>query len=115
VSVSFRFIRDGDDCTTVAVAGDVEYENATDLVEAFRGALSRTAGGSGTDRRGTARVDLADVGFLDSMGLSALLTCRQLAMDQGTSFAVVNPATMPYRVISLAGLAGTLGLAEPPR
>lgn len=111
MTASFRFLRD-DDCATVVVTGDVEYENAAELVEVFRGALSSFRDAPPVHPP-TARVDLADVAFLDSMGLTALLTCRQLALDRGAAFAVVNAPPLPYRVISVAGLCAMLGMDEP--
>jgi anti-anti-sigma factor len=55
---------------------------------------------------GTPRLvlDLAEVGFLDSSGVSALIEGRQATMDHGGTFAVRNPSNIVRRVLEVAGM-----------
>src|SRR4051812_42753146 len=55
-------------------------------------------------------LDLAEVGFLDSSGLGALLQVRAEVLAAGGRLRLAQVAPGPRRVISIAGLAGTFGL-----
>jgi anti-anti-sigma factor len=50
------------------------------------------------------RVDLADVGFLDSTTLGVLISALHHAEGQGRGFVVINPSPMANRILSLTGL-----------
>ncbi|MDR6324128.1 STAS domain-containing protein [Actinoplanes couchii] len=54
------------------------------------------------------RVDLADVGFLDSTTLGVLIRALQHAKSQGRGFGVVNPSSVASRILSLTGLDSVL-------
>lgn len=57
-------------------------------------------------------LDLAELTFLDSSGLGALLQIRSEAVSRGATFAVVQVAAAPARVIAIAGLNSTFGIDE---
>nr|WP_240939951.1 STAS domain-containing protein [Planosporangium flavigriseum] len=49
-------------------------------------------------------LDLADLDYIDSMGVSALIGGLRLAQQNGTTFAVVNPRGEVLRVLKILGL-----------
>jgi len=56
-------------------------------------------------------LDLADVEFLDSAGLAAVLDVARTAHGRGTEFSVSSPSGSEARlVIDLSGTASMLGL-----
>jgi anti-sigma B factor antagonist len=50
------------------------------------------------------RVDMAEVGFLDSSALRVLISGLNHANEQGRSFAVVNPSPAAQRILTVTGL-----------
>ncbi|MFH8883471.1 STAS domain-containing protein [Streptomyces californicus] len=78
------------------ISGDLDYETAPELREAVDG-LTLGAGQ-------TMVLDLADLGFCDSSGISALISARNLAMERGggVALAAVPPNTL--RILSIVGL-----------
>lgn len=53
-------------------------------------------------------IDLADVSFMDSSGVGALLGCLAGAQRAGSSFAVLNPRPVMYRTLRMMGLLEVL-------
>lgn len=53
-------------------------------------------------------VDLTDVAFIDSTGLSVLVRAHQQASEAGVQLGVVNPRAQAKRLLSLTGLAERL-------
>ena len=49
-------------------------------------------------------LDLSDVDFIDSSGISMLLKIRSYLDDMGCRFVLVNPSAPVVRVLALAGL-----------
>ena len=49
-------------------------------------------------------VDMADVSFIDSTGLGALISAFQRARDNGTAFVLANPSTQVRQVLVWSGL-----------
>jgi anti-sigma B factor antagonist len=49
-------------------------------------------------------VDLADVLFIDSAGLSGLVQIRQQTRDAGATFRIQSPSRVAARVIEISGL-----------
>jgi hypothetical protein len=50
-------------------------------------------------------LDLADVPFIDTIGLSAVLDTRRAALDHGGTFAIRNPSSAVRRMLDVTGLA----------
>jgi len=50
-------------------------------------------------------VDVAEVGFIDSSGISALVDGRALAVAHGVGYRVVNASGIVARVFDIAGVA----------
>jgi len=53
-------------------------------------------------------VDLADLSFIDSTGLAALVHSFKLAVARGTSMALLAPAAQAMRVFEASGLLSVL-------
>jgi anti-anti-sigma factor len=49
-------------------------------------------------------VDLADLDYIDSMGVSALIAGLRLSQQNGTALSVVNPRGEVLRVLQILGL-----------
>lgn len=92
----------GDPKALVRVEGDVDVASAGQL----SAALDQVIAAGATD----VHVDLAGVPFLDSTGLTALLTAR--AQLEGTGTIVVDTAsTAVLHTFEVAGLAEVFGTA----
>jgi anti-sigma B factor antagonist len=90
--------------TVIHVSGEVDMDTHRALEEAIVGVVRR--------RGGPVVVDLADVSFLDSSGVRALLPVRQEALAHHTAVTVRNPQRMVHQVLHLAQVAPLLGLAQ---
>ena len=53
-------------------------------------------------------VDLAELSFIDSTGLAALVHSFKLAVSRGTSMALLSPAAQAMRVFEASGLLSVL-------
>lgn len=84
----------------VRAVGDVDYSTAPALSEAIREAVR----GEGPRPQPVA-VDLADVRFLDSSGVSTLIESKLIIEDAGGSLTLVNPSRAVSRTLELAGLS----------
>lgn len=85
--------------------GELDMATSPLLVEAVREALAR-----GSVR--TLVVDLAELGFLDSSGMRALLQARSAADEHGAGFAVRRPSPQVVKVLRIAALEQILNVDE---
>lgn len=60
------------------------------------------------------QLDLADVTFLDSTGVSALVDLRKEATDRGVDIEIVAASRRATRVLTIVGLAEHFGLRPDP-
>ncbi len=60
------------------------------------------------------RLDLADITFLDSSGVSALLDIRKQASNRGIDVEIVAVSHRAARVLTIIGLAETFGIPADP-
>ena len=99
-------VEHGDDKTIVVVAGELEHATARPL----RNVLAEVA----RDRPPTLVVDLADVTFMDSTGISLLLQAKDRCAADHCGFALRRPSQRVLRVIELSGLTDLFEIdAEP--
>ena len=96
----------GDRCT-VALSGELDTDGFEELCSILADAVGRPGGAA-------VHADLADLDFLDSGGIRALLTAYHHAQMCGRSFTVVRAHGTVRRVLEIAGLLRILG-AEPAR
>jgi anti-anti-sigma factor len=59
-------------------------------------------------------VDLRQLEFMDSTGLSVLVRAHQRATENGQRFGVVKGPQQVQRLLSLTGVADRLNLADSP-
>jgi anti-sigma B factor antagonist len=89
----------------VALAGELDLAAAPAVADAVGRALSR-----GTV--GEVVIDLAQLTFLDSSGVHALMRAREAVRAQGASFAVRRAVPAVTHVLRIAGVGELLGV--PP-
>jgi anti-anti-sigma factor len=92
----------GSGTTAVAVAGEVTFSNVTDFDRALGQALDEGAR--------NLVIDLTAVPFIDSSGLSALLTASAEARDRGGVVALVIAAGEPPSIFRFRGVDRLLAL-----
>ncbi len=59
-------------------------------------------------------VDLRELEFMDSTGLSVLVRAHQRAEEQGKRFGLVNGSQQVQRLLTLTGVADRLTLVNSP-
>ena len=82
------------------IHGELDIATAPELVDLLR--RLRHHGHAVT-------VDLAEVTFMDSTGLTTLMDAKVQADQNGWSFAVARPSPAVKRVFELAGVGQLLG------
>ena len=88
----------------VAIHGEVDVSTVRALVDALDAAIRESAGAF--------VVDLCEVAFLDSSGLSALLRARALLGRDARALAVVCPPGPVRRLFEVAGVSDLLFLYD---
>lgn len=81
----------------VQVSGEVDIETAPRLAEAIEDALR--------DTHGAFVVDLCDVEFLDSSGVSVFVRMRALLGREDRQLVIVCPPGAVLRIFEVAGIA----------
>ena len=92
--------RDGD-TYTLAVAGELDAATSGRLESEITLALSD----ANVD---TLRIDLAGIGFLDSSGLSVLISAHHLMRDRGGKLVLRHPSEVVQRLFEITQLTGEL-------
>lgn len=87
-------VRDDGGCV-VRAAGDLDIAAAEDFIEVVRVSLGRCP---------SVEIDLADITFLDSSGLGALVRLHKEAEAQGVSLHLSNVSAAADRLLRLTGL-----------
>lgn len=85
----------------LSVRGELDIATARILEERLRALLA--------ERRQVA-LDLAELEFIDSTGLAALVAAAHSAALDGGGFAIRAVSASAQRVMELSGVAGTLNL-----
>jgi anti-sigma B factor antagonist len=83
----------------VSVVGDVDLASAAHLGEALGAALQQSS---------HLIVDVADMTFIDSSGLSALVQAHRRATDEGGTVTLRHPSTTLKRLLTLTRLETVL-------
>jgi anti-sigma B factor antagonist len=89
----------------IAIDGEVDYSNAHEITHAVSACVDEWA-------PKTICVDLASVVFMDSMGVSAMISAYRATTAAGASFAVVNPSRFTLTLLSVTGLVDVFGLGS---
>ncbi|WP_091646404.1 STAS domain-containing protein [Micromonospora pallida] len=99
-------VRDtGPDGVVLTPSGELDMSTVGSLEAALTAALNRP------DLR-ECLVDLAEVSFLDSTGLRALIEGFSLARERGRSLRVANPQPAVERVLRITSVGPLLGLPD---
>jgi anti-sigma B factor antagonist len=88
----------------VRVRGEVDIDTAPRLTEALDAAIWGT--------RGAFVVDLCEVDFLDSSGVSVLVRARAVLGREDRELVVICPPGPARRIFEVAGIADLLALFE---
>lgn len=98
-----------DDGRTIVLhpVGDIDLASAPDLDGPVSDALGRPG-----DRL---VIDLSEVGFIDSTGVSALVKARNRAAEVGKVVVLRNPRPLVGNALRLLGLLEMFGLPDPRR
>lgn len=89
--------------TVASVSGDIDANSCNAIGEELN-AIEVT---------GDALVlDMSEVSFLDSSGVSELLRLRQNLAEANTSLIIVEPSSAVHRVLGITGLLEVFGLAS---
>ena len=99
-------VRDGDQAVVIGVRGELDLASSPGLEQE----LDRHMSG-GTE---LVIVDLRELEFMDSTGLSVLVRAHQRATESGQRFAVVRGPQQVQRLLSLTGVAERLTLVDSP-
>lgn len=95
------FVEGNQERVVARVTGDIVAETADELIDAMAGM---------TGRAREVVLDLADVPFMDSRGISALLVIRMRCQRQKTEFCLTNPQPRVKRILDAARLSPMFGL-----
>ncbi len=98
--------RDGDQAVVIEVRGELDLASSPALEQELeRGAAAQAE---------VVIVDLRELEFMDSTGLSVLVRAHQRANDNGQRFGVVKGPQQVQRLLSLTGVADRLRLGDSP-
>jgi anti-sigma B factor antagonist len=107
VQSHFRLeVRREGQATVIAVTGELDLASSPALQEE----LDRVAA-SDADML---IIDLRELDFMDSTGLSVLVRAHQRAEEQGRQLAMVKGPQQVQRLLSLTGVADRLKLVDSP-
>ncbi|MBG0561551.1 STAS domain-containing protein [Actinoplanes aureus] len=97
--------RTSDDGTTLhaTLTGELDLGDADDI----RDSLVATARQTGCQRL---EADLAEVGFIDSYALGALVSARNSAAADGITMTLVNPSPPVRKALEVTGLSDVFWL-----
>lgn len=89
----------------IALRGEIDVQVSKDLREKLTSGATRAAGGRLV-------IDLADVTFLDSSGISAFIAALRTAQMAGGEVRVVNPSPTVLRTFEITGLVEHFGMEQ---
>lgn len=94
------------DAMILTLAGELDLAASPSLEEGLNRALGSDAS--------LVLVDLRELDFMDSTGLSVLVRAHQTAEQNNRRFVLVNGSHQVQRLLSLTGIAGRMTLVESP-
>lgn len=99
-------VHNGTQAVVIGVSGELDLASSPALEEELeRGVASQAE---------VVIVDLRNLEFMDSTGLSVLVRAHQRATESGQRFGVVRGPQQVQRLLSLTGVADRLNLADTP-
>lgn len=100
-------VQNHDRAAVIAVTGELDLASSPALEEE----LDRVAA---TEDLELVVIDLRELEFMDSTGLSVLIRAHQRAEEQGRRFGLVKGSQQVERLLSLTGVAERLTLVDEP-
>jgi len=94
------------DAVEIAPMGEIDVENAYEIREAVAAQLA----GPHPNR---IELNMRQVTFIDSVGISALVGAFQLASVSGVKLVVTRPSRFAHRQLWVTGLLGLFGSPQP--
>ena len=94
------------DVVEVSPRGEIDVENAYEIREAVAGLLA-------VGRPARIELNMQDVTFIDSVGISALVAAFQLAAVSEVKLVVTRPSKFAHRQLWVTGLLGLFGNPQP--
>jgi anti-sigma B factor antagonist len=99
-------VHNGTQAVVIGVSGELDLASSPALEQELeRGVASQAE---------LVIVDLRNLEFMDSTGLSVLVRAHQRATESGQRFGVVRGPQQVQRLLSLTGVADRLNLADSP-
>ena len=98
--------RDGDRVVIIGVQGELDLASSP--------ALEQELETGSPSQAEVVVVDLRQLEFMDSTGLSVLVRAHQRATEKGQRFAVVRGPQQVQRLLTLTGVADRLTLVDSP-
>jgi anti-sigma B factor antagonist len=99
-------VRNADATTVISVSGELDLASSPALEEE----LERVAQSDAQ----VVVVDLRNLEFMDSTGLSVLVRAHQRAEEDGRRLGLVNGSQQVQRLLTLTGVADRLTLTDVP-
>ena len=99
-------VRNADETTVISVSGELDLASSPALEEE----LERVAQSDAQ----VVVVDLRNLEFMDSTGLSVLVRAHQRAEENGRRLGLVNGSQQVQRLLTLTGVADRLTLTDVP-
>ena len=90
----------------IVPSGEIDLETAPEL----RGAVDAAFA---ADQPNLIRIDLRDVAFVDSAGISALVGSYHTAKVRGARLTVTEPNEFVYKQLYISGVVGLFGAPRP--
>jgi anti-sigma B factor antagonist len=92
----------------VQPTGEIDGDNAHEIREAVSALLA-------TKPPRMIKIGMAEVAFIDSVGIGALVHCYHAAAASGVRLVLTNPTAYVHRLLYVSGLLGLFGSpARPP-
>lgn len=99
-------VRDGSRAVVIQVSGELDLASSP----ALENELERGSGSAAE----MVIVDLRELEFMDSTGLSVLVRAHQRTTDSGRQFGIVKGPPQVQRLLDLTGVAERLTIADSP-
>ena len=90
----------------ISPVGEIDVENAYELKDAVAAQLA-------DNRPGRIELNMQNVTFIDSVGISALVSAFQLSGISGVKLVVTRPSRFAHRQLWVTGLLGLFGNPDP--
>jgi anti-sigma B factor antagonist len=90
----------------ISPRGEIDVDTAHEVREAVAAAMNN-------ERPTQISLNLREVSFIDSVGISALVSGFQAAEVSGVKLVVIEPSRFVHRQLWVTGLLGLFGAPEP--